>query len=121
MLKMPSSKAAASEGSKEVQTALRVGRSLPKWVLANGKALPAIPTSENLSPYVEGLNDARTLHGERRVSARRGWAGEKRNFFSILLGFLPEEERTVQPGDGDGHEFDRQEQSAYDGIGCRWV
>ena len=118
---MSSSKAAASEGSKEVQTALRVGRSLPKWVLANGKALPAIPTSENLSPYVEGLNDARTLHGERRVSARRGWAGEKSDFFSILLGFLPEEERTVQPGDGDGHEFDRQEQSAYDGIGCRWV
>jgi hypothetical protein len=35
--------------------------------------------------YVEGLNDARTLHGKRRVLARRGWAGEKSDFFSILL------------------------------------
>jgi len=35
--------------------------------------------------YVEGLNDARTLPGKRRVSARLGWAGEKSNFFSILL------------------------------------
>ena len=34
--------------------------------------------------YVEGLNDARTLHGKRRVSARRGRAGEKSDFFSIL-------------------------------------
>ena len=30
-------------------------------------------------------NDARTMLGERRVSARRGWAGEKIDFFSILL------------------------------------
>ena len=35
--------------------------------------------------YVEGLNDARTLHGKRRVSARRGRAGEKSDFFSILV------------------------------------
>ena len=35
--------------------------------------------------YVEGLNDARTPHGKRCVSARRGWAGEKSDFFSILL------------------------------------
>ncbi len=35
--------------------------------------------------YVEGLNDARTLPGNRRVSARRGRAGEKNDFFSILL------------------------------------
>jgi hypothetical protein len=35
--------------------------------------------------YVEDLNDARTLHGERRVLARRGRAGEKSDFFSILL------------------------------------
>ncbi len=38
-----------------------------------------------LSGYVEGLHDARTLHGIRRVLARRGWAGEKSDFFSILL------------------------------------
>ena len=35
--------------------------------------------------YVEDLNDARTLHGERRVSACRGWVGETSDFFSILL------------------------------------
>ncbi len=35
--------------------------------------------------YVEPLNDKRTMHGNRRVSARRGWAGEKGDFFSILL------------------------------------
>ena len=35
--------------------------------------------------YVEGLSDARTMHGKRRVSARLGWAGEKGGFFSILL------------------------------------
>ena len=34
--------------------------------------------------YVEGLNDARTLPGKRRVLARQGWAGEKSDFFSIL-------------------------------------
>jgi hypothetical protein len=37
------------------------------------------------SGYVEGLNDARTPHGKKRVLARRGWAGEKSDFFSILL------------------------------------
>ena len=52
-----SSKAAASEGPK----------AYPLW-------------------YVEGLNDARTTHGKRRVSARRGWAGEKSGFFSSLVG-----------------------------------
>ena len=35
--------------------------------------------------YVEGLNDARTKHGKGRVSARRGWAGEMSDCFSILL------------------------------------
>ena len=34
--------------------------------------------------YVEGLSDARTQHGEERVSARQGWAGEQSAFFSIL-------------------------------------
>jgi hypothetical protein len=35
--------------------------------------------------YVEDAFEARTMPGERRVSARRGWAGEKSDFFSILL------------------------------------
>ena len=35
--------------------------------------------------YLEGLSEARTMHGKRRVSARRGRAGEKSDFFSILL------------------------------------
>jgi hypothetical protein len=34
---------------------------------------------------VELLSDVRTPPGERRVSARLGWAGEKSDFFSILL------------------------------------
>jgi hypothetical protein len=38
-----------------------------------------------LLQYVEGLSDARTPHGKRCVSARRGWAGEISDFFSILL------------------------------------
>ena len=55
---------------EEVQTALRVGRSPLQWILANGKAPPALPTTENLIRYVEPLSDARTM-----------LAG----FFSILL------------------------------------
>ena len=42
--------------------------------------------------YVEPLSEARTPHGKRRVSARRGWAGEKSDFFSIQLashGWMP--------------------------------
>ena len=35
--------------------------------------------------YVEALSEARTLHGKRRVSAHRGWVGEKIDFFNILL------------------------------------
>ena len=41
--------------------------------------------------YVEPLSDARTLQGKRRVSARLGWAGEKSDFFNILLGACPTE------------------------------
>ena len=37
---------------------------------------------------VEGLNDAKTPPGERSVSARLGWAGEKSDFFSLLLNML---------------------------------
>ena len=34
---------------------------------------------------MEGLNDARTTHGERHVLARLGRAGEKGDFFNSLL------------------------------------
>jgi hypothetical protein len=34
-------------------------RSPIRWTLANGKTPPVLPPSENLSRYVEGLNDAR--------------------------------------------------------------
>ena len=35
--------------------------------------------------YVEDDFEVRTKHGKRRVLARRGWAGEISDFFSILL------------------------------------
>ena len=35
--------------------------------------------------YVEPPSDVRTPTGEKRLSARRGWAGERSDFFSILL------------------------------------
>ncbi len=79
------------------------GRSPIQWILANGKTPPALPLSENLNRYVEGLNDART---------------KLAGFFSILLRFLPEKERSIEPRDGDGDEFDCQQQSAHHGIRC---
>ena len=48
-------------------------------------ARPELLTQFSPDGYVEGLNDARTPLGKRRASARRGWAGEKNGFFSILL------------------------------------
>ena len=71
--------------AEEVQTALRVGRSPLQWVLANGKAPQGFRHPSGSLRYVEPLREARTPHGKRRVSARRGWAGEKSDFFSILL------------------------------------
>ena len=52
----------------------------------------------------------------------RVWAGEKGDIFSILLGlFLPEEKSPIHSCNGDCDEFDRQQQSAHDGIGRRWI
>jgi hypothetical protein len=39
--------------------------------------------------YVEDAFMARTTLGARRVSARQGWAGEKRGFFNILTRHYP--------------------------------
>ena len=61
------------------------GRSPVQWILANGKTPPALSPSENVNRYVEDFDELRTKHGKRSVSARRGWAGEKGDFFSILL------------------------------------
>src|ERR1043166_9769467 len=80
MLKRPFSKAAASEGPRRNfltrPTPSCRNSSFPEW------------------GYVEGLSDARTTYGKRRVSARQGWAGETSDFFSILL-----EKQTGRPPD----------------------
>ena len=73
--KRPFSKAAASEGRTPLGPFTRCDE------LAN-EALWR-PDGEAASS-VEGPNDARTKHGKRRVLARRGWAGEKDDFFSSL-------------------------------------
>jgi hypothetical protein len=54
--------------------------------------------------YVEDAFEARTMLAD---------------FFSILLGFfLSEEERSIHSRDGNGDEFDRQQQSAHNGVRC---
>ncbi len=60
--------------------------------------------SEFPKTLVELLSDARTLHGKWRVLARRGWAGEKSDFFSILL------ERSDEDEVGDTREESRRRQ-----------
>ncbi len=70
---------------EEVPTALREAVRQYKWILANGKTPPVLLSSVNLNRYVEDFDEPRTKPGKRRVSARRGWAGEKGGFFSSLL------------------------------------
>ena len=38
--------------------------------------------------YVEPLSEARTAHGNKRVSTPWGWVGQKCDFFSIRLSLL---------------------------------
>ena len=58
----------------------------------------------------------------RYVAGRRATENDAGEIFQHPLGFfLPEEERSIQPGDGDGDEFNRQQQSAHDSFGRRWV
>jgi hypothetical protein len=52
--------------------------------------------SEAAESPVDDPNDARTLRGKRRASARPGWAGEKRDFFSLLLAGRPSEMAPTQ-------------------------
>jgi hypothetical protein len=70
MLKRAVQQGRSERRGEEVQTALRVGRSPFGWILANGKAPPAFPTSEKPLLNVELLSDARTPLAD---------------FFSILL------------------------------------
>jgi hypothetical protein len=75
----------------------------------------------------KAIQQGRREFGDRSVSLRYV-AGRRATenpagglFQPSCSGFLPEEERSIQPGDGDGDEFDRQQQSAHDGIGRRRV
>ena len=47
MLKKSVQQGRSKRRGEEVHTALRVDRSPLQWILANGKAPPALPTSEN--------------------------------------------------------------------------
>jgi len=48
MLKKAVQQGRSERRAEEVQTALRVDRLPLQWILANGKAPPVLPTSENL-------------------------------------------------------------------------
>ena len=88
MLKKAVQQGRSEQRGEEVHTALRVGRSPLQWVPANGKAPTAFSASEKLLLTVEPLSEARTKPGERCVLAHQGWAGEKSDFFNILLAAL---------------------------------
>ena len=90
--------------------------------------------------YASGVHSPAALPGKRRAWARRGWVGEKGEHFEqpigprmqnqdkegnlvyrmmlVDSGLLSEEERPIESGDGDGDEFDRQQQSAHNGVRC---
>ena len=53
-------------------------KKLPGFVLASLKP------STYLERYASGFRFAAALLAERRVLARRGWAGEKESFLTIL-------------------------------------
>ena len=80
--KRSSGKAAASEEAR------RYGpHFVGPFALAIGLGERKSPssTSDFRKAFVEPLSDASTMHGTWRVLARRGWAGEKSEFFSLLL------------------------------------
>jgi len=69
------------QANRHVGPALQPARCQPLTLVAPGSALGQKPGWW----YGEPLSKARTPHGKRRVSARRGRVGEKSDFFSILL------------------------------------
>ena len=75
MLKKAVQQGRSERRGEAVRTALRVGRSPFGWIMANGKAPTALPIFEKLVLNVEGLNDARTTDGNRRVPRQRGCHG----------------------------------------------
>ena len=82
--KSSSSKAVASEGPRRYTPHFLWAVCPCKGSWRTEKPLQRFRPRESPS-YVEGLNDARPLHGRRRVLARLGRADEKNDFFSILL------------------------------------
>ena len=81
------SKAAASEEARRYKPHF-VWSVRPNMDLGERKSSSGTSDLRESVRYVEPLSDARTSHGKGRVSARRGRAGEKNDFFSILLEFL---------------------------------
>lgn len=79
MLKSSSSKVAASEGPRRYPPHF-VWPFASRMDLGECKTPLGVSGIEYLDCYVEGLNDARTLHGKRGVSVRLGWAGAKSGF-----------------------------------------
>ncbi len=70
-----------------VKTVIQQGR---RQVKTGGVTFLTRPTPElprqlvSRVGYVEDFDEPRTMHGKRRVSARRGWAGEKDAVFTSL-------------------------------------
>jgi hypothetical protein len=76
-------------GRAELRWPARLGQE--EYIPAGGSKISSSKTAANEEARhtlrcVEPLSEARTTHGKRRVPARRGRAGEKSDFFSILLG-----------------------------------
>jgi hypothetical protein len=91
---------AVQQGRRRIETG---GGTAPHFVepfartmdLGERKNPSSMPISESLNRYVEDFDEPRTTHGERRASARRGRAGEKGDFFSILIGAQPCHRKTT--------------------------
>ena len=72
----------------------------------------------DLDRYVEDLNIARTLPGERDVLTCQGWLDEKSGFFSILLGCAAGNLLIVGFQHGHAGLFDNQQLALIKGVGA---
>lgn len=84
MLKQAPSKAAASEDRGKYRPHF-VGPFAHSMDLGERKNPSSTSLHRESHRYVEDFDEPKTKPGKRRVSARRGWAGEKSGCFSILL------------------------------------